>query len=71
MTMTWYTFKTRQGETMQVAFHGKHRYMISRGGWLVIAIKRADTSIYEGMFRSPANARCFAGELAEFGGPAR
>lgn len=71
MTMTWNTFKTRQGETMHVAFGARHRYMIRASGHLLVTMKRADESIYEGKFRATANARLYAGELEEAGGPRR
>lgn len=71
MTMNWYTFKTRQGDKLTVAFGARHRYTVQTNGRLTVTMKRADESIYEGSFRAITNARAYASELEESGGPRR
>jgi hypothetical protein len=69
MELTWHTFQDRRGERMHVAVAGRHRYMVTRNGWLVVTMKYSDLSIYEGKLRATTNAKLYAAELAEVGGP--
>lgn len=66
--MNWNTFTTRQGQKLQVAISGQHRYTV-RGGNLTVTMKYGDVSLYEGRMRAAANARSYAEEIAHKGGP--
>lgn len=67
----WATFVDRHSMRTTVAIIGRHRYTIIGYGYLMVSMARSMESIYEGQFRAVANAKSYAEELAEAGGPVR
>ena len=67
----WTTFTDRHNLRTTIAIIGRHRYTITSSGYLMVTMARGMESIYEGKFRAVANARSYAEELADAGGPRR